>query len=81
MKIWIEKTMIKFADKLDQIIFERLMEILHRERSMKISLDVKDFVEDGYSIEEIENSLNRIAKIDVEEIFEEIESVSDMTMQ
>ena len=73
--------MIKFADKLDQIIFERLMEILHRERSMKISLDVKDFVEDGYSIEEIENSLNRIAKIDVEEIFEEIESVSDMTMQ
>ena len=71
----------KFENELDQIIFKRVIETAKTECNKQVSLDVNDLVDAGYSVEDIQNSLNRISKIDARTAFEETKDIPNMTMQ
>ena len=71
----------QFKHDLDKIIFARLVETLKAEKTKTISLDLDDLQEMGYSVEEIQDSMNRISKIDARKVFEETKNIPDMTMQ
>jgi hypothetical protein len=72
---------LKFENELDKIIFDRVIEMARSERNKKVSLDVNDLIEAGHTVEDIQNSMNRIAKIDVRTVFEETKDIPNMTMQ
>ncbi len=71
----------EFKHNLDKIIFTRLVETIKTEKTKTISLDFDDLLEMGYSVEEIQDSMNRISKIDARKIFEETKNIPNMTMQ
>ena len=50
-------------------------------RTQKVSLDVGDLVEAGYTVEAIRESMNRISQIDSRRLFKETEDIPDMTRQ
>ena len=75
------KVSFKFENELDRIIFKRVVETAKTEHNKQVSLDVNDLIDTGYSVEDIQNSLNRIAKIDARTVFEETKDIPNMTMQ
>jgi hypothetical protein len=71
----------EFKNDLDNIIFARLIEAVQMQKTKTISLDLEDLLENGYSVEEIQESMDRISKIDARKVFEETKDIPEMTMQ
>ena len=71
----------EFKDDLDNIIFARLIKAVQMQKTKTISLDLEDLLENGYSVEEIQESMDRISKIDARKVFEETKDIPEMTMQ